>query len=233
MKALSCCMVLFFAVVLLSCDPKQTLPSSEIETIKTELAALLKKEGAAFAPNTDVSEDENALVTILKAKNETDTLQVSAEKLREGLLLGAIRVKNKKTNQADTYTSTLVVQDSATFLRLVNAATSRAHVIDLTPADDIVIPPPPPPPTPCDLDCCLDNFEAYLCVFQNLANKFCKTYYPAVLCCDEAKNICISVHYIVRPTRLKCLIATDIAILENAGIKTLPRIVSPAGPKPQ
>ncbi|MBK6932643.1 MAG: hypothetical protein IPH12_17995 [Saprospirales bacterium] len=224
--------VLIASVLFLSCNQKQPSPPSELELAKTELAALLKNEGAAFAPKTDIYEDENATVTILKARNETDTLQVSAGRLREGLLLGAIRVKDKKTSQADTYTSTLVVRDSATFLRLVNSATRKEHVIDLTPANDIVIPPPPPLPPSCDLDCCLDNFEAYLCVFQNLANKFCRTYYPAVICCDANRDFCISVHYIIRPTRLKCLIATDIAILENAGIRTLPRIVVPQ-PKPQ
>ncbi len=114
--------VLIASVLFLSCNQKQPSPPSELELAKTELAALLKNEGAAFAPKTDIYEDENATVTILKARNETDTLQVSAGRLREGLLLGAIRVKDKKTSQADTYTSTLVVRDSATFLRLVNSA---------------------------------------------------------------------------------------------------------------
>ena len=217
---------LLLLVLLLSCTQKNITPPSEIESAKTELLNVLKNEGATFLPKLEALEDENAVVTLLKSTGEPDTLTAPAEKLKSGILLGVFRVKNKKNNQTDTYKSVWTQGDTAAYLSIVHLAKKTEEKIVFPFATNLVIPPPPPPPPPptCDMQCCFENFNNnVLPQYQDLANKLCKNLYPGVICCTG--NDCISVHYIVRPTRLKCLITARIDDLVMVAFRTLPRTV--------
>jgi hypothetical protein len=213
---------LLLLLLLFACNKQNVSPPSEFESAKTELLNTLKSEGASFSPKLEVFEDENATVTILKSKNENDTLNATSAKLEEGVLLGVFRVKNKKNKQADTYSSTLVVKDSSASLRIVNLATKAEQKIDF-PVNDFQVPPPPPPPPPptCDFDACIDYFNANIRpALQAQANVSCKDVFYCLSCPINGQP-CVHILFVIRPTRWRCFIVADVDITYYA-LQTLP-----------
>lgn len=128
---LFCCFISLLSLSSGNCQPKIKCPPSEIESAKTDLLNLMKGKCAYCSPTFEVFEDNEILITVLKMKRENESIKTDAKSLKDGVPLGAIRLKNKKKNQTDTYQTVLTAKDTSISVRIINVANKKEEKIIL------------------------------------------------------------------------------------------------------
>ncbi|HKG12917.1 MAG TPA: hypothetical protein VKB12_06245 [Pyrinomonadaceae bacterium] len=125
------------------------------------------------------------------------------------LVLRYASLREKNSNAAKTYKTELIRSGDALTLQVTDINTGEAVVKDTSD------PPtggggPTCPQTFDNLDACQCNFDATRRpALQAEANRTCKPQQAALLCCLKGGQF-VSVHYFIRPTRLRCLLADTI-----------------------
>lgn len=176
-----------------SCDT--TTPSDP----RAELLGSLKGEnvdGYLFAFNEDEARTTSSLTN--RAVRELVTLGEGDS----DLVLGYTRVKDNKANTASTYKSEVTKKDSSLALVVTELETNKV-------VDRLALPAAGPncqPPGQFEsLSACVDAFECTSGALLCEANRTCKPQFAALTCCLTNGQI-FSVHLVIRPTRIRCLV---------------------------
>jgi hypothetical protein len=180
-------------VLLWSCD-KTTPPDPRSELLGSLKGANV--EGYLFAFEEDKAGTRSSLTN--PAVRELVQLgQGDSE-----TVLGYARIQDNKTNATTTYRSEVVKKGESLALVVTDLATDR--VVD---QETFPVPGPACEPQFETLAACVEQFNcdhkgALLCE----ANRTCKPQFAALTCCLTNGQI-FSVHLVIPPTRLRCLIA--------------------------
>ena len=191
MKNMLSLLVILLAFSLFSCQP------SNIEKNKRSLKKAATGQEASF--NFEVLENEAGLTTTLG--NEVLQEPIRLESETANVLLGYVS-HQEGAGEATIYQSNLIKQDKSLHIEVTNLSTNETEKIAFpTPTTDIADP----------FDGTFDSFEDCFNYFdcairpglQEEANRTCKAVPYAFICCTT-NNQCISVHYLIQPTRITC-----------------------------
>ena len=164
--------------------------------------------------NTDnfhfASKEDDTQVTTSLTNNALRNL-VTLDRATNNLVLRYTSVRDKRTNATKTYKTEIARAGNALTLVVTDIATNEVFSRDTFPS---------PQPHGGDqkfdsLEACLKDFDckhkgALLCE----ANRTCKPQFAALTCC-LTNGQCFSVHLVIKPTSLKCLLADVIPDLEG------------------
>ena len=185
--------IALFSLVLLCACEKPAPPDPRGELVGSLEGANV--EGYLFGLDEDAARTTSSL---------TNPAVRDLVKLGQGdsdTVLGYTRVKDNKTNGATTYKSEVVKKGESLSLVVTDLATDK--VVD---QGTFPVPGPACEPQFETLAACVEQFNcdhkgALLCE----ANRTCKPQFAALTCCLTNGQI-FSVHLVVKPTSLKCLV---------------------------
>jgi hypothetical protein len=212
------------AIVLLSfglicsCNPPQTNTAQPEPTRsdptrsdpKEELTRSLKGanvQGYIFETRED---DAQAVASLT---NPAVRSLIKLEPGTNNVVLSYTSVKDKKSNSTKTYKAEVNRAGEALSILVTDFATGEVVSKDTFPPDEPCCPPGVPKfntikECTTDFDC--KHRGAILCE----ANRTCKDQFASMICCLNNGD-CFSVHVIIRPTSLTCLLTGNIPNLEG------------------
>lgn len=156
-------------------------------------------DGYLFA----TEEQDNQVVTSLT--NSAVRNLITWDNSATNLVLRYTGVKDKKTNTTQTSKTEAVKTGNALAIQVTDIATGQVISKDTFPTAE---PHLPTGPTFDTLEDCIKDFNCTRRgALQCEADRTCKNQFAALICCLK-NGQCFSVHLIIRPTRLRCLIAT-------------------------
>jgi hypothetical protein len=187
------CIVLFALVLVCSCN-RTTKP--EKADPKADLAKSLK---GANVTGFDFSTREDDATAITSFTNSAVRTLITLDKDANGVVLQYASVTDKKANTTRTYKTEVLRSGTALALQVSDLATNQVVSKDnfptATPHDE---------PKFNTLEECLKDFDCkHRGELQCEANRTCKDQFAAVICC-LTNGQCFSVHFIIRPTSLRC-----------------------------
>jgi hypothetical protein len=153
--------------------------------------------------NFEISEDANQVVTSLTNGAAKDVITMG--KADSTVVVRYAGIQDKKTNSTKTYKTEAVKAGSELSIVVTDIATNAVLSKDNFPVQDL-------PTGPCDgpkfasLQACIKDFNCkrgseLLCE----ANRTCKDQFAALICALN-NGQCFSVHLVIRPTDLRCII---------------------------
>lgn len=199
--------VLFSVVLISSCDkgPKSETPPPKPDP-RAEFVKSLKGanvEGFNFATTEDKTKEVTSLTNGAVAE------RVNVDKKSNGIVLRYTAVKDKNANTAKTYKTEIAKSGDAFELQITDIATGEVTFKKAFPQDDNGDNPPPPPPNGCgNFESCSDFICKKLPPIQCDVNKTCEPQIVATTCCNNGGLI--SIHFIVKPTVLRCRLLNDV-----------------------
>ncbi len=177
-------------------------PGAKTNDPREEFVKSLKganADGYLFA----TEEQDNQVVTSLT--NSAVRNLITLDPKATNLVLRYTGVKDKKTNSTQTTKTEVIKTGDAVALQVTDIATGQVVSKDSFPTAE---PHLPSGPTFDTLEACIADFNCKRRgELQCEANRTCKNQFAALTCCLK-NGQCFSVHLIIRPTRLRCLIAT-------------------------
>jgi hypothetical protein len=177
-------------------------PGAKTSDPREELVRSLKGanvDGFLFA----TEEQDNQVVTSLT--NSAVRNLITLDKGATNLVLRYTSVKDKKANSTQTTKTEVVKTGNALALQVTDIATGQVVSKDAFPPPGSHV---PTGPTFDTLEACIQDFNCTRRgALQCEADRTCKNQFAALTCCLK-NGQCFSVHLIIRPTRLRCLVAT-------------------------
>ena len=180
-----------------SCNPPKPETKSDP---RTELISSLKganTDGYKFATEGD----EKLEIASLTNGLLRDRIKLDGNPAN--VVLRYATVLDKSTNSSRTYKIEVARSGAEIALLQTDIATGAVVTKDKFPTAD---PHPPNGPTFNTLDECIADFNCRRRpALQAEANRTCKPQFAALICCPkDTSPICISVHFIITPTRRIC-----------------------------
>jgi len=182
----------------LVCSCKTTKPDPREDLLRSLKGANV--EGYHFATKEDDAQ------VIASLTNSAVRNLIKLDSGATNLVLRYTSVKDKNTNTSKIYKTEIVKTGTALTLQVTDIATGEVVTRQTFPA-------PEPhkktdatgrPPTFDSLEDCIRDFDCTRRgALQCEANRTCEDQFAALTCCLN-NGQCISVHLIIRPTRLKC-----------------------------
>lgn len=196
-----CLFVLALSLGLLtSCtNPPPPPPSPRDELVNSLKGANV--DGFDFATTEDDSE------AVASLTNKTVRGLVNMDTGPASLVLRYTRVRDRKANTTKTYKTEMIKAGKEVTLQVTDIASNEVVSKNtFTHVEGHNQPPDGGPPKFDTLEDCIKDFDCTRRgALQCEANRTCKDQFAALICCLK-NGQCFSVHLIIRPTSLKCLI---------------------------
>jgi hypothetical protein len=214
MKSLPCrpVIALYLSISLLSAALVSACGKPAPQSPREELVSSLKGanvDGFEFATTEDDAQEVASLTS--KAVKELTNMDSGPT----SIVLRYTRVKDKKANTAKTFKAEMTRSGKELTLQVTDIGSSEiVSKNTFTPvAHDPG--PTPRPQTFNTLEDCIRDFDCNRRgALQCEANRTCKDQFAALSCCLN-NGQCFSVHIIVRPTSLRCVLISVVADFEG------------------
>lgn len=194
--------VLSFAVSLVlismlwACDPPKTEAPPPPTDAKTALINSLKGvnvDGYTFTTESDDNQE------IAKLSNPAVKNQIKLARGTNNLVINYASIKDKKANTSRTVKTEVVRSGNDVSIVVTDLANGGVLTQDRFPTVN------PGGETFPSLDACQADFDCKRRpALQAEANRTCKPQPAAQICCITGQQFCISIHYLIQPTRRIC-----------------------------
>lgn len=185
---------LLFLSLLCSCNPPQT--EATPKDPKTNLINSLKGvnvDGYTFTVETDDNQE------IAKLTNGALKGQIKLPRGTNNLVINYATIKDKKTNTSKTVKTEVVRTGNDVAVVVTDLANGAVINQDGFPTVN------PGGETFESFDACTKDFDCRRRpALQAEANRTCRPQRASLMCCVAGQPFCISVHYLIQPTRRIC-----------------------------